>query len=273
MAGGGTRPLAEAPELRIDGLAPGAAASVFDMAGVTLLEHFAPAAWVARARAAVMGRLASVLDVIRASGRELGLWRDGGFAEVVQRSPGRYDVALDDPALHFEDTLDAAPSPLRALLDAILGKRWRATLRGAVVALPGAEGQPWHIDGEHLFGEIETPLPAHAVTLFVPLVDVTLAHGPTEVAPGSHRPGRGTFPRHEEWSETLDVYGYHGTPVSATIRAGACLLLDYRTLHRALPNRSAAPRPVLYVVAARPWYADVTFPARRLEMVTRVDGV
>jgi hypothetical protein len=262
-----TRPLSEAPELRIDGLAPGVAAGVFDAAGVAVLERFAPPAWVARAHAAVMGRLAAVLEAVRASGRELGLWCAGGWAEVVQRSPGRYDVALDDPALRFEDTLDGMPSPLRAPLDEILGKRWQATLRGAVVALPGALGQPGHIDGEHLFGELDFPLPAHSVTAFVPLVGVTLAHGPTELAPGSHRPARGTVERYEEWSETLEFYGYRGTPVAATVPAGACLLFDYRTLHRALPNRSAEPRPILYVVAARPWYAHVTFPARRLETV------
>ena len=45
----------------------------------------------------------------------------------------------------------------------------------------------WHSDGPHLNKDFERRhLPPHAVNVFVPLVDVTLSHGPTEFVPGSH---------------------------------------------------------------------------------------
>ena len=246
----------------VDGLAPEEAARVFDTHGLALLGRLAPAGWVDAARVHVLSRLDALLSALRSSGRDLGLYRDGGFREVVQRSPRRYDLALPDASPRL-DTLPAeGPPGLLPLLSAILGPDFAVRRRGAVVALPGAEEQPWHIDWEHLFGELGTPLPPHCVNVFVPLVDVTPAHGPTELAPGSHRPAPGTVARHADWSDSLEAFGFRGGTVAATIPAGSCLLFDYRTLHRALPNLSAEPRPVLYLVASRPWYRDVTFPAR-----------
>ena len=34
------------------------------------------------------------------------------------------------------------------------------------------------------------------------------------------------------------------------------MMMDYRLLHTGLPNRTAQPRPMLYLVYARPWFFD-----------------
>ena len=51
------------------------------------------------------------------------------------------------------------------------------TIAGAAAA--GAAPQAWHADGPHLFGgdaaEAVPSLPAHALTVFLPLADVTEA--------------------------------------------------------------------------------------------------
>ena len=39
----------------------------------------------------------------------------------------------------------------------------------------------------------------------------------------------------------------------------------YPDQNRARLDNLVEPRPMPYVVAARPWYQDVTFPARRIE--------
>ena len=40
------------------------------------------------------------------------------------------------------------------------------------------------------------------------------------------------------------------------LRRGDCIVLDYRTLHAGLPNRSNRARPIVYMVYARPWFFD-----------------
>ena len=44
---------------------------------------------------------------------------------------------------------------------------------------PGAEAQRWHMDTPHLF-TVGSHLPPHSLSVFVPLVDLILANGPTE---------------------------------------------------------------------------------------------
>lgn len=103
---------------------------------------------------------------------------------------------------------------------------------GCVDSLPEAPHQHWHADGwqEGLF------------TVFVPLVDVTAAKGPTELRPGSH---------------TKDVVLggrllHSGDPrvesARPLLRAGEVLIFDFRVAHRGTANRSAEARPLMYLV-------------------------
>jgi ectoine hydroxylase-related dioxygenase (phytanoyl-CoA dioxygenase family) len=65
----------------------------------------------------------------------------------------------------------------------ILGEECILGSFGAVAALPGAEDQHTHRDHPFLFQEeaIDTAMPAYAVTVIVPLVDVNEHHGTTRV--------------------------------------------------------------------------------------------
>ena len=122
---------------------------------------------------------------------------------------------------------------------------------GLVVSFPGSDDQPWHADGVKLFPGHGGELPAHALNCFVPLVDVTRAAGPTEFAPGSHRPKaeraldadlrRGGAPR--------DVYAPELAP-------GDLLVYDQRTVHRGVANVSLNSRPILYLLFCRPWFRE-----------------
>ena len=110
--------------------------------------------------------------------------------------------------------------------------------------------QAWHADGPHLFTTLpDTTLPAHAINIFVPLVDLTEENGPTEFAIGSHKLG------HEYNEEEEEVDGTSRV-TSILAKAGDAILFDYRLWHRGLPNSSDTDRPMLYLVAARSFWRD-----------------
>ena len=180
-------------------------------------------------------------------GRQLGapLHVAAGTAadfHVHERQPGRFDILLPELAAfgHLREKVLALAS------DALGAPRSGLAVRamGAMVAEPGCGGGPWHRDGADLFPE-EDPgtaaaLPPYACLCFIPLVDVSEANGSTELVPESHRsPDMEPLP-----SVVMDL------------PAGSALLFDYRLYHRAIPNRSAEPRPVLYATVARDWFQD-----------------
>jgi len=82
--------------------------------------------------------------------------------------------------------------------------------------------------------------PVHAVNVFVPLVNLTAANGPTEYVPGSHL--------------DFDAKVPSKTP---SLKAGSALLFDYRLKHRGLGNSGTEERPLLYITYAKPFWLDV----------------
>jgi hypothetical protein len=123
-------------------------------------------------------------------------------AEVVERDGGRFDCRYGCDGL--PQLLLGQATLLARLLGAVLGDELAVVAHGQVVALSeegrahylsedaaaaGAAPQAWHADGPHLFGgdaaggdatggdaaEAVPSLPAHALTVFLPLADVTEA--------------------------------------------------------------------------------------------------
>ncbi|KAL1507969.1 hypothetical protein AB1Y20_007573 [Prymnesium parvum] len=119
---------------------------------------------------------------------------------------------------------------------------------GCVTSLPGAPDQHFHPDGTA----------EGLVNAFVALVPTTVLNGPTELRPGSHvwvESALGPEPRWDERTSTT----------VAELAVGEILLFDYRTYHRGRANRSDEPRPVAYLVYARPGVSDQhNFPAESL---------
>ena len=126
-----------------------------------------------------------------------------------------------------------------------------------VVSHPGAVLQAIHRDYGHLFSEptVSLNLPPYAINVVVPLIDVDIATGPTGVWPGSHK-----------WP--TDRRPEIGDMRVSPIRRGDCLLIDYRTLHTGLPNRSTCVRPIMCMVYARQWFFDDTtyFAAKSVDI-------
>jgi phytanoyl-CoA dioxygenase PhyH len=122
---------------------------------------------------------------------------------------------------------------------------------GGVVAFPGAQAQPPHRDHPFLFGgregdwKLGGSLPPYAITMVVPLVDLTIAVGATALWEESHRTGLSV-------GSVLTTHRA-GLPL---VPAGDVYLMDYRLVHGGMPNLSRTPRPIMYVTYSRAWFRD-----------------
>ncbi|KAH8058861.1 hypothetical protein JL721_9431 [Aureococcus anophagefferens] len=199
------RRLAKAPAL-----AATPAARVF-AEGLATVPGALPAAAVDAAR----GRcLRYYDDVVRTVAQlELGeALEQGGFATFKPRQAGRFDMVVPDLLE------DVGGGPWRPVVEAVLGHDARLCHAGVILALPGAAGQPWHSDGDHVHDEFH--LPPHALNVFLPLVDCGVRNGATGAA------------------------------------AGDAIVFDWRLKHRGLPHRGTEPRPLVYLTYAAPWFVD-----------------
>ena len=142
------------------------------------------------------------------------------FAELVRRDGGRYDVRVRCGDAPYAD-LFRHEAILPAARAALGGGDVVLLYSGVMVARAGAtEDQKWHKDGDHLFAE-GGDQPPHALTVFIPLQDLTPSNGPTEFRLGSHRRSAESPPKRSRRS-----------PVAPTCARGSALLFDYRVDHR-----------------------------------------
>lgn len=196
--------------------------------------------------------------------KEIGIGSAAGYVEIVQRSPGRWDV----PITPQQFGLDDKQMPWWPLVAAVLGEDAEHSFSGVVSSEPGSPAQHWHTDSPH---EAPEHRPAHAINVLVALHDVPLAMGPTECARGSH-----LLTNHlGNPSLVIDelIYQHAGTspellvkgtqrPVpescATSMAAGSCLVFDDRLLHRGLSNQSDATRHVAYFSYRRKGYSENT---------------
>jgi hypothetical protein len=208
------------------------ARSSFDEQGLVIIDNLLPRALVERLRDAYFTRYGGWgYDSV------MGRQYPTGPGRVIH--PVRIAAPFDEPALWGNGFVCQ-------LLRAALGDAVVLNSFSAVVAAPGAPAQRQHRDYELLFGEDELSLrtPPFAVTLGVPLVDLTDETGTTAMHPGTHR--------------TLLRPG--DAPQSAAshplLEMGGAYFMDYRLLHHGTANRGASARPILYLVYARSWWID-----------------
>ena len=126
---------------------------------------------------------------------------------------------------------------LLAIIHDLLGAEAAIDSITCVVALPGAKSQKLHRDHPRVGVS-----PPFAVTVAVPLIDLTEATGSTLLFPGSHS------------GDDTPLTNAKERP-AYTCR-GDCYLMDYALWHRGMPNQSNQVRPVLYIVFTAPWFTD-----------------
>lgn len=120
--------------------------------------------------------------------KPIGLGSVNGYEELVQRSHNRWDVPMSETDLQAIWGSEGSVStdvPWLNLVQDALGPDAAPSFCGVVFSDPGSPPQQWHIDSPHEDAEHR---PAHAVNVLVALTDIPLSMGPTQVAPGTHRP-------------------------------------------------------------------------------------
>lgn len=156
-------------------------------------------------------------------------------------SRGRFyqAICIDGPLALKEVFL---PDPIEEVLVSSLDQDFVFDSFGIISALPGAVEQHWHRDGGILFPghPLEFMLPASALTVAIPLVEMNAETGSTGFALGSHR----TL-NHAEQPDFAPI-----------VPIGSAVIWDYRIFHKGLVNRSNGPRPLIYATCCRPWWSD-----------------
>ena len=223
--------------------------------------------------------VAHLLDVSRRRSDEvmttlgaqpIGIGSAAGFDEVVQRSPGRWDI----PISLDEFAVDDRALPWWPLITAVLGEHAEHSFSGVVYSDPGSPAQCWHIDSPHFSAD---HLPPHALNVMVALHDIPLVMGPTELALGSHRltnhlqnpalvADELVYQHETTCPERLFVGTSQDTPAhfSPALTSGSCLIFDDRILHRGLANGSNKRRSMVYFSYRQAGYRENThFEAQR----------
>jgi hypothetical protein len=251
--------------------------------GVVLVRGLVGPALLRRINEVMRARAARVMAALGT--RPIGIGSRDGYHELVQRSPGRFDVPLSEQALvpiWGEQGSMSPEVPWWGLVRATLGDDVKPSFCGVVLSLPGSPAQQWHIDSPH---EAAAFRPAHAINVFLALADVPMAAGPTEVARGTHvktnhlaRPwldrdsllyqsATEITPADLDRGEPQEDAGA-AQPAAQPMSAGDCLIFDDRILHRGLANNSRQDRWVAYFSYLRPRpgreaVADTHFEASR----------
>jgi ectoine hydroxylase-related dioxygenase (phytanoyl-CoA dioxygenase family) len=203
--------------------------------GVLVLENVVDAALIARAR--------------RAFGEAYGRYLDGKkHRDAPMVGDRRLMITVDLEPPFDAPQLFANPWIL-SVMEVFLHEGFVLGAFGVVCSLPSAPAQHLHSDGPPLFPDLVGRLvPASAITVAVPLLEMNEVHGTTALYPGSHRDAS---------------CATTGKGIEPIVREGSCLLWDYRLVHGGTPNRSTLPRPLLYLVYCRPWFVDeYNFPTQ-----------
>lgn len=197
--------------------------------GYLALEHVVQPDLVSQARRAVLQRYER-------------FFHEANHENALQVGTRRYMITLRIEPPFDDDEFIANPR-LLPIIRGALGNDCVLANYGLVCSLPGAPAQHMHRDGGDLFPEtpLDGILPACAITVAIPLLELNELHGTTALCPGSHRTPSG-MP--EEASEY---------PV---VREGGALLWDYRLAHQGTPNVSERVRPLLYATYCRSWFID-----------------
>lgn len=171
------------------------------------------------------------------------------YRDQPNRGPHRHFLPMpfEQPCFTPEFFFD---SDILNVVQSVMDNRIIADQWGCNVPLGGSMYQQAHIDYQRpLFPETpDLSLPAYMLIVSFGLIDITLAHGPIEIAPGTHR-----MPRNEAL-RAVELAQIAMKPVP--LEQGDVLIRHPWALHRGTPNQTNTPRALLTIRYVRRWYAD-----------------
>jgi ectoine hydroxylase-related dioxygenase (phytanoyl-CoA dioxygenase family) len=172
-----------------------------------------------------------------------------GHREEPNRGPHRYFLPMPfTPACFIPEFFFDSDvlSIVRGCMDeGVVVDQW-----GCDVPLRGSLHQEAHVDYQRpLFAEApDLLLPFYMLVVSFGLIRITLAHGPIEIAPCTHRMRREEAVRAVESGEIKMQ--------SIPLEIGDVLVRHPWALHRGTPNTTDTPRALLTMRYVRRWYAD-----------------
>jgi len=170
-----------------------------------------------------------------------------GFDMMRERGFQRFDLTI--PAYDALDFLTSTNAAWIPIVHACLGQDVELAHVGCMFSLPGSHAQVYHQDGVHLSEKQQ--LDCHAVNVFIPLIDLSVANGATEFCIGTHILENDAYDRSKLQTPTPE--------------AGVPLVFDYRNGHRGMGNNTEEVRPIVYLTySANGKFTDeVNFSKRR----------
>jgi hypothetical protein len=162
----------------------------------------------------------------------------GGHRAVQQSLPLDVEGGFARPAFF------ANPRVYAILLGA-LGRDFALGHLASALAAPGASERPLTRHATSLFGDAayDASMPLVRVAMALPLVELDRTTGGFRVALGTHGVANDTSAGSMPAS---DVF----------LAPGSCLLLDSRTLHAGVGNRTDRACPVVFATYHRHWFRD-----------------
>jgi hypothetical protein len=142
----------------------------------------------------------------------------------------------------FNSSLLYSDERLHNVLSGLFLSRFKLELQTVINSHAGSGNQRWHQGFQYLFHP-EERLPPFAVVVAVPLVDVSLAMGPTHICP----------------RKTLRFYQGYSCPSSEIAfesRLGDMVIFNYKTLHRGPANLSSEDRPMISMVFSKLFFLN-----------------
>lgn len=170
-------------------------------------------------------------------------WKHDEMGKPNSVGNKRYTVPLRMSAPFSDPALFANPT-LIDMLEVHMGEQPIVNAYGGVITYPGANSQ--HIHREHPLlytnDQYNAGLPAYAVNVLIPLVDLDEQLGGTQIWEGTHR-----LAGDERWQGPSKV---------VYARQGDAVVLDYRVYHGGMPCLAGEVRPVLFITYSLPWFRD-----------------
>jgi ectoine hydroxylase-related dioxygenase (phytanoyl-CoA dioxygenase family) len=156
-------------------------------------------------------------------------------------------MPFDPPCFAPEFFFDAG---ILNIVCSAMEERVAADQWGCDAPLKGSQHQNFHADYQRpLFGEFpDLRLPTYMLVVSFGLMDITPAHGPIEILPGTHK-----MPRSEALRRVAEG---EIEPQSITLKTGDVLIRQPWALHRGTPNVTDTPRALLSIRYVRRWYSD-----------------
>jgi hypothetical protein len=156
-----------------------------------------------------------------------------------------------------------------AITRAMLGPGLKNSFYSGNTALPSGLRQPVHPDTAQLWRGLDAPSPPFAFVINVPVMDVTVENGATEIWPGSHHDTTvsifdrdlgldGLVPE-----EALERRRAFAPPVYPSLKAGSIVIRDMRLWHAGMPNRTDTARPMIAMIHYIKWWGacePIPFP-------------